>query len=135
MAKILYIEDNPDNMQLVQRVITALGHQFLWAADGLSGISTVESERPDLILLDINLPDIDGHEVARRLRASKLKLLYVPIIAITANALKGDAEKALAAGCDVYLSKPVNIRELRAQVMGFLPDTMVPTALSREQSV
>ena len=135
MAKILYIEDNPDNMQLIQRVITALGHQFLWAADGLSGINTVGAERPDLILLDINLPDIDGYEVARRLRANKRDFLYVPIIAITANALKGDAEKALDAGCDVYMSKPVNIRELRAQVMGFLPDTKVPVALSHEQSV
>jgi two-component system cell cycle response regulator DivK len=123
MARVLYIEDNPDNMQLVQRVITALGHQFLWSADGLSGISTAQLEHPDLILLDINLPDIDGHEVARRLRANKNSLLYVPIIAITANALKGDAEKALAAGCDVYMSKPINIRELRAQVMGSLTRT------------
>lgn len=121
MSKVLCIEDNPDNMQLVQRVITALGHQFLWAADGVSGISMAHLEHPDLILLDINLPDIDGHEVARRLRSSRNGLLYVPIIAITANALKGDAEKALAAGCDVYMSKPVNIRELRAHVMGFLP--------------
>lgn len=129
MAKILYIEDNPDNMQLVQRVITAIGHQFLWASDGLSGINLVRTERPDLILLDINLPDIDGYEVARRLRANKGAQLYVPIIAITANALKGDAEKALAAGCDVYMSKPVNIRELRAHVVGLLPDSMmaVPT--------
>jgi two-component system cell cycle response regulator DivK len=128
MAKILYIEDNPDNMQLVQRVITAIGHQFLWAADGLSGINMVKAERPDLILLDINLPDIDGYEVARRLRANK-NHLYVPIIAITANALKGDAQRALDAGCDVYMSKPVNIRELRARVVGFLPDSMmaVPT--------
>jgi len=125
MAKILYIEDNPDNMQLVRRVITALGHQFLWAADGLSGISTGEMEHPDLILLDINLPDIDGYEVARRLRASKNHMLYVPIIAITANALKGDAEMALAAGCDVYMAKPVNIRELRAHVVGFLPDSKI----------
>ena len=130
MAKILYIEDNPDNMQLVQRVITALGHQFLWAADGLSGIRTAQQEHPDLILLDINLPDIDGHEVARRLRADKNNgMLYVPIIAITANALKGDAEKALAAGCDVYMSKPINIRELRAQVVGFLPDSEIQAML------
>ncbi|CAG0935250.1 Polar-differentiation response regulator DivK [Thermoflexales bacterium] len=129
MAKVLYIEDNPDNMQLVQRVITALGHLFLWAGDGVSGISMAQLEHPDLILLDINLPDIDGHEVARRLRSHKNDLLHVPIIAITANALKGDAEKALAAGCDVYMSKPVNIRELRAQVMGFLPDAKVPNAL------
>jgi len=130
MAKVLYIEDNPDNMQLVQRVITALGHQFLWAADGLGGISMAQQERPDLILLDINLPDIDGHEVAQRLRTDKISnLMYVPIIAITANALKGDAEKALAAGCDVYMSKPINIRELRAQVMGFLPDSEIPALL------
>ncbi len=129
MAKVLYVEDNPDNMQLVQRVITALNHQFLWAIDGLSGVSMAETERPDLILLDINLPDIDGYEVARRLRLNK-DHLYVPIIAITANALKGDAEKALAAGCDVYMSKPVNIRELRAHVVGFLTDSKVPAAPS-----
>ncbi len=125
MAKVLYVEDNPDNMQLVQRVIAALGHQFLWAADGLSGVNMVEAEDPDLILLDINLPDIDGYEVARRVRAIRNQL-YVPIIAITANALKGDAELALAAGCDVYMSKPVNIRELRAHVVGFLSDVKVP---------
>jgi two-component system cell cycle response regulator DivK len=125
MAKVLYVEDNPDNMQLVQRVINAIGHEFLWAADGLTGVSMVEREQPDLILLDINLPDIDGYEVARRLRANK-NHLYVPIIAITANALKGDAEMALAAGCDVYLSKPVNIRELRAHVMGLLVDSKTP---------
>ncbi len=125
MAKVLYVEDNPDNMQLVQRVITALNHQFLWAIDGLSGVRMAEAEQPDLILLDINLPDIDGYEVARRLRANR-NHLYVPIIAITANALKGDAEMALAAGCDVYMSKPVNIRELRAHVMGFLADVKAP---------
>jgi len=129
MAKVLYVEDNPDNMQLVQRVITAIGHQFLWAADGLTGVSMVENDRPDLVLLDINLPDIDGYEVARRLRANK-NHLYVPIIAITANALKGDAEMALAAGCDVYMSKPVNIRELRAHVMGLLAESHVSPAAS-----
>jgi two-component system cell cycle response regulator DivK len=76
----------------------------------------------DLILLDINLPDIDGYEVARRLRRSaKSSLLHIPIIAITANALKGDAEKALEAGCDVYMSKPINIRELWARVEAFVP--------------
>jgi two-component system cell cycle response regulator DivK len=126
MAKVLCVEDNPDNMQLIQRAITALGHEFLWAADGLSGVNMAETERPGLILLDINLPDIDGYEVARRVRSSKNGLLYVPIIAITANALKGDADKALAAGCDVYMSKPINIRELWAQVMGFLPDSHTP---------
>jgi len=81
-----------------------------------------EAEEVDLILLDINLPDIDGYEVARRLRASaKSELTTVPIIAVTANALKGDAEKALNAGCDVYMSKPINIRELWARVEAFVP--------------
>jgi two-component system cell cycle response regulator DivK len=72
--------------------------------------------------LDINLPDIDGYEVARRLRASpKRELASVPIIAVTANALKGDAQRALDAGCDVYMSKPINIRELWARVEAFVP--------------
>jgi two-component system, cell cycle response regulator DivK len=120
--KILYIEDNPDNMMLVQRALEARGYQLLKAVNGLSGVDTAEREDVDLILLDINLPDIDGYEVARRLRASaKGSLLHTPIIAITANALKGDAEKALEAGCDVYMSKPINIRELWARVEAFVP--------------
>jgi len=119
---VLYIEDNPDNMMLVQRALEARGYRLLKAANGLDGVATAEAEQVDLILLDINLPDIDGYEVARRLRASsKRELNSVPIIAITANALKGDAEKALDAGCDVYMSKPINIRELWARVEAFVP--------------
>ncbi len=118
---ILYIEDNPDNKELVQKALLAQGYQFLWAATGLDGIAMANTHEPNLILLDINLPDIDGYEVARRLRSGEnSKLLYIPIIAITANALKGDAEKALAAGCDVYMAKPINIRELWARIEGFL---------------
>jgi CheY-like chemotaxis protein len=119
---VLYIEDNPDNMMLVKRALEARGYHLLQAANGLSGVDTAEREDVDLILLDINLPDIDGYEVARRLRkSSKIALTRVPIIAITANALKGDAEKALNAGCDVYMSKPINIRELWARVEAFVP--------------
>ncbi len=118
---ILYIEDNPDNMILVKRVMEAQGYTLFQAMNGLDGIAVAEKEAIDLILLDINLPDVDGYEVARRLRGSAIpRLAYVPIIAITANALKGDAEKALAAGCDVYMSKPINIHELRARVEGFV---------------
>jgi two-component system, cell cycle response regulator DivK len=118
---ILYIEDNPDNMLLVRRVLQARGYNLLEAPDGTRGLAMAESQDVDLILLDINLPDIDGYEVARRLRkSSKVELAYVPIIAITANALRGDAEKALDAGCDVYMSKPINIRELWARVEGFV---------------
>ena len=119
---VLYIEDNPDNMMLVQRALEARGYRLLKAMKGVEGVATAEKETIDLILLDINLPDIDGYEVARRLRASpKRELSTVPIIAVTANALKGDAEKALNAGCDVYMSKPINIRELWARVEAFVP--------------
>ncbi len=119
---ILYVEDNPDNMTLVQRALEARGYRLLKAINGMDGVSTAENQQVDLILLDINLPDIDGYEVARRIRASgKSKLAHIPMIAVTANALKGDAEKALDAGCDVYMSKPINIRELWARVEAFLP--------------
>jgi two-component system, cell cycle response regulator DivK len=121
---VLYIEDNPDNMTLVRRALEARGYAFVEATTGLKGVEVAENQEIDLILLDINLPDIDGYEVARRLRTSKkTKLAYIPIIAVTANALKGDAERALAAGCDVYMSKPINIRELWAQVEGLLPSS------------
>jgi len=118
---VLYIEDNPDNMLLVQRALESRGYHLLKAMKGLDGVALAEKEQVDLILLDINLPDIDGYEVAQRLRSSpKSELTRVPIIAVTANALKGDAQKALDAGCDVYMSKPINIRELWARVAAFL---------------
>jgi two-component system, cell cycle response regulator DivK len=117
---ILYIEDNPDNMLLVQRALESRGYILLKAENGLTGLDMVEANDIQLILLDINLPDIDGYEVARRLRKTT-KAAHLPIIAITANALKGDAERALEAGCDVYMSKPVNIRELWARVEAFVP--------------
>lgn len=122
---ILYVEDNPDNMLLVKRVLQARGYRVLEAQNGLEGLAVAESQEVDLILLDINLPDINGYEVARRLRKSgKSELAYIPIIAITANALKGDAEKALEAGCDVYMSKPINIRELSARVEAYVPSAL-----------
>jgi len=121
-TNVLYIEDNPDNMMLVKRALEARGYCMFEAVNGLEGIAAAERKEVDLILLDINLPDIDGYEVARKIRTNaKAALAYVPIIAITANALKGDAEKALAAGCDVYMSKPINIRELWARVEAFVP--------------
>ena len=124
MNTVLYIEDNPDNMTLVKRALESRGYQLLEAINGLDGVTIAETQDVDLILLDINLPDIDGYEVARRLRTSKKRFLaHIPIIAITANALKGDADRALAAGCDVYMSKPINIRELWARVEGFVPSS------------
>ena len=122
---VLYIEDNPDNMMLVRRALEARGYHLIEAMNGLDGVSTAETHEIDLILLDINLPDIDGYEVARRIRnCGKPSLAYVPIIAVTANALKGDAEQALRAACDVYMSKPINIRELWARVEAFVPSSL-----------
>lgn len=119
---ILYIEDNPDNLQLVERALKAKGYEVIKAPTGIAGVETAESMNPDLILLDINLPDIDGYEVARRLRGSNnAHMLTIPIIAVTANALKGDAEKALEAGCDFYMSKPINVRELWMRVETYMP--------------
>jgi len=119
---ILYIEDNPDNMLLVQRALESRGYRLIKAHNGIDGITQAEQNLVDLILLDINLPDIDGYEVARRLRkSSKPELTHIPIIAITANALRGDAERSLEAGCDVYMSKPVNIRELWARIEAYVP--------------
>lgn len=117
MPTVLYIEDHPDNMTLVRRILQAESYTLIEARTGLQGILFAETQDIDLILLDVNLPDIDGYEVARRLRAStKTALAKMPIIAVTANAMKGDAQKALDAGCNFYISKPINIQELIEKV-------------------
>ena len=118
---ILYVEDHPDNMTLVRRILQSQGYTLIEANTGSKGILIAETQDLDVILLDVNLPDIDGHEVARRLRTSKkTSLATVPIIAVTANAMKGDAQKALDAGCSLYMSKPINIQELIEKVNDFL---------------
>jgi len=116
-STVLCIEDHPDNMTLVRRVLQSESYNLIEASTGFQGLSLAESQDIDLILLDINLPDIDGYEVARRLRvSSKIALARKPIIALTANAMKGDGQKALEAGCDVYMTKPINIQELLDKV-------------------
>lgn len=110
-CRILYIEDNPQNMRLVRKILSHAGYECHEASDGMSGVEQALQLSPDLILLDINLPDIDGLEVARRLRESGL-LESTPIIALTANAMVGDRERLLAGGCDDYLPKPVSRAEL-----------------------
>ncbi len=116
---VLYIEDNPDNMLLIERVLRARNCELVQAAHGYTGLEYAKKNKPDLILLDINLPDIDGYEIAQRLREDPETSL-IPIVAVTANALKGDAENAIAAGCDAYISKPINVRELWENIRGFL---------------
>ena len=118
---VLYIEDNPDNMMLVRRILQPNSYNLIEAKSGIQGLSIAESQDIDLILLDINLPDIDGYEVARRLHTStKHALAHVPIIAVTANAMKGDDRKVLDAGCNVYMTKPINIQELLEKVESFV---------------
>jgi two-component system cell cycle response regulator DivK len=117
--KILYIEDNRDNRILVRRVLEAEGYQVLEAADGPSGVEIAMATRPALILMDINLPKVDGFQVTGRLKAME-ELRDVPIIAVTANVMKGDREKTLEAGCSGYIQKPIDIDLLPAQLAAFL---------------
>jgi two-component system cell cycle response regulator DivK len=109
--RILYIEDNPQNMRLVRKMLRIGGYDMIEATDGTNGVFLAQSEQPDLILMDINLPDIDGLEATGRLKASAVAS-HIPIIALTANAMHGDRDRFLDAGCDGYLAKPVTKNEL-----------------------
>ena len=116
-SNILYIVDHPDNMTLVRRVLRSESYNLIEAQTGLQGINIAENQNIDVILLDISLSDIDGYEVAQRLRNSeKASLSTVPIIAVTANAMRGDAIKLLGAGFDYYISKPINMQELMEKI-------------------
>ena len=118
---ILYIEDHPDNMTLMRRIIHASNYTLIEAGTGLQGLWIAENQKVELVLLDINLPDIDGYEIARRLRnSSKPWLAKIPIIAVTANAMRGDDRKVLAAGCNAYISKPFDIQELLEKITDFM---------------
>jgi CheY-like chemotaxis protein len=120
---ILYIEDHPDNMTLVRRILRSESYNLIEAWTGFQGIYIAENQKIDVILLDINLPDIDGYEVAQRLRNSeKTNLSSVPIIAVTANAMRGNAIKILGAGCDHYITKPINIQELLEKIEMYTKD-------------
>jgi two-component system, cell cycle response regulator DivK len=116
---ILYIEDNPENRLLVKRVLEAEGFSILEAADGMTGLEIAIQQQPDLILLDINLPEMDGYDLARRFRDTP-GLQKVPILAVTANVMKGDRERTLAAGCDGYIPKPLDIDRLPMQIKAAL---------------
>lgn len=118
---ILYIEDNPGNRVLVRRILEAEGYAVTEATDGPSGLEIAAQEQFDLILLDINLPEIDGYDLARRMR-SMPNLDGVPILAVTANVMQGDKERTLAAGCDGFIPKPIDVDKL--------PE-LVKTALDR----
>jgi two-component system, cell cycle response regulator DivK len=119
--RILVVEDTEDNRRIVRDLLTSVGYALIEAADGDEGVVLAQSERPDLILMDIQLPVIDGYEATRRIRAVP-DLAGVPIIAVTSYALSGDEAKARAAGCDGYVAKPFSPRQLLAKIREFLPD-------------
>jgi len=110
-ARILIVEDNPENMRLLEMVLRAKNYTLLKATDGEEALDMAMRERPDLIIMDIRLPKMNGLEVTRKLRETPA-FSHTPIIAITAYAMKGDKERVIESGCDAYLSKPINTREL-----------------------
>jgi len=117
--KILIVDDNEDSRDLVVKALRQSGYVIVQAIDGEEALAKAFSERPDLILMDRSLPKIDGLEVTRRLRQEEA-FKGVPIVAITAHAMRGDREKAFEAGCDDYISKPINVRTLPGQVQSYL---------------
>jgi len=118
-ARILVVEDNPLNLELVRDILTAEGYEVLEAADGASGVAIAALERPALILMDLQLPRLDGLEATRLMRADP-RLADIPILAVTAHAMKGDDDKAREAGCDGFITKPIQVREFAATVADFL---------------
>ena len=119
--RILIVEDQEDNRMIMRDVLSSAGYDLIEAVTGEDGVKLAHSERPDLILMDIQLPIIDGYEATRRIKGSA-ELKSIPIIAVTSYALSGDQAKARGAGCDGYVSKPFSPRELLARVREYLPD-------------
>jgi two-component system cell cycle response regulator DivK len=118
--RILVVEDHAENRRIVRDLLTAAGFEMLEATTGEEGVAMAGRERPDLILMDIQLPGLDGYEATRRIKADPA-LRSIPIIAVTSYALSGDDRKALAAGCDAYVTKPFSPRALLAKIRAFLP--------------
>ena len=118
--KILYVEDNDDNIYVVKNRLARAGFSVLIATDGAQGLAIAAAEQPNLILMDLSLPVIDGWEATRQLKAGA-ETRHIPVIALTAHAMSGDREKALAAGCDDFDTKPVEISRLLEKIRTLLP--------------
>jgi two-component system cell cycle response regulator DivK len=116
---ILYIEDNPDNRLLVKRILLSENYSILEAIDAKDALKVLESARPDLILMDINMPDMDGYTLTAKIK-SMPGFERIPIVALTANVMRGDKEKTLEAGCDGYIQKPLDIDQLTREIERFM---------------
>jgi CheY-like chemotaxis protein len=119
MPKILYVEDNDDNAYMMRGRLTRVGFEVVVAPDGEQGVAMAASEAPDLVLMDLRLPGIDGWEATRRMKAA-LVTKHIPVIALSAHAMAGDRERTLAAGCDDYDTKPVDFARLLEKIQAVL---------------
>ena len=124
MTKILYVEDNDDNIYMITRRLGRKGYEVIVAKDGEEGIAMARSEAPSLILMDLDLPVVDGWEATRRLKVSD-ETRHIPVIAVSAYAMVSDRERAMAAGCDDFFSKPVDLKGLLKRIESLLPDGKV----------
>jgi two-component system, cell cycle response regulator DivK len=113
--RILVVEDQEDNRRILRDLLTSVGFQLFEAEDGEQGVASAETHRPDLILMDIQMPNLDGYEATRRIKANP-QLREIPIIVVTSYALSGDEDRARAAGCDDYITKPYSPRQLLAKI-------------------
>lgn len=119
--KILYVEDNDDNVYVVKNRLGRAGYTIVVATDGEQGVAMAAAEKPDLILMDLRLPVLDGWEATRRLKANA-ETRNIPVVALSAHAMAGDREKALDAGCEDYDTKPIDFTRLRAKIQALLAD-------------
>jgi two-component system, cell cycle response regulator DivK len=119
--RILVVEDQEDNRRIVRDLLASAGYGMIEALDGEAGVRLAGTERPDLILMDVQLPLLDGHEATRRIKRNP-ELRAIPVIVVTSYALSGDDAKAMAAGCDAYVAKPFSPRQLLATIRKFLGD-------------
>jgi two-component system cell cycle response regulator DivK len=126
-AKVLYIEDDPVNMNLVRKILRVTSYEFLGAPDGTTGLAMVEREKPDLILMDINLPDTTGWDVTQQIKSTPA-LAHIPVIALTANYTKSNIVRGLEVGCSAYLTKPISRTELLMTIEQFMPGSGVAPA-------
>ena len=116
---VLYVEDNPDNRLLVKRILLSEDYDLLEAIDASDALNVLKTARPDLILMDINMPDMDGYTLTAQIR-SLPGFRNVPIVALTANVMRGDKERTLEAGCDGYIQKPIDIDHLTREIEKYI---------------
>ena len=119
--RILVVEDTEDNRQIIRDLLTSAGYEMIEALDGEQGVVMAAEQKPDLILMDMQLPVLDGYEATRRIKSDPA-LAHIPVIAVTSYALSGDEAKTKEAGCDGYVAKPYSPRQLLAKIREFLPE-------------